>query len=77
MVEGTALALLGALIAVIGYFAMDVHDRLKEIAQSLASIEVSWTRRLGEMDNRVTSLETRMAIYHGDHVHPPELTKGS
>ena len=73
LMEGALLTLLGTLISVIGYFAIDVHARLSQIAQSLQAIELAWTNKLSLMNSRVTILETRMALYHGDHVHPPEI----
>ena len=68
--------LIAVLLSVVAWITVELHAKVKEIPRELKelnntlhTIEIELRRELGHHDTRISSLETRCDMYHNEKDH--------
>lgn len=68
--------LIAILLSVVAWISVELHAKVKEIPKelnelnnTLHTIEIELRKELGYHDTRISSLETKCEIYHGERDH--------
>lgn len=61
-------SLLALIVVILAWVGNRIHSRLDEISKSLSAIDKDLRIEINGLDNRVTSIESRCALRHGEHL---------